>query len=152
MKAWSGTCWWRMFRRDDEGVVMVEAILAVPFLTLLTVGILEFGSAFWQRHQIETGLRDAARYMARCRHSQADCELVARNLAYYGTSATGTTLRVPNWKPSTGAITFVTTTVGAQKNIEAGTTQTLVHSPLFGWLGIDDITVTLDHNERIIGW
>ena len=71
-------------RRERDGAAMTEAILAVPILIMLAFGMLEFGSLFWQREQIETGLRDAARYMARCRHDTAVCQTVARNLAYYG--------------------------------------------------------------------
>ena len=55
------------FFAERDGVAMTEAIVAVPFLFLFAVGVLEFGALFWQREQIETGLRDAARYMARCR-------------------------------------------------------------------------------------
>ena len=50
-----------VFLRDEEGIAMTEALIAVPFLTFLAVAVLEFGSLFWQREQMETGLRDAAR-------------------------------------------------------------------------------------------
>ncbi|MFB2608471.1 TadE/TadG family type IV pilus assembly protein, partial [Rhizobium phaseoli] len=53
------------FWRREEGAVLAEALLAIPFVTLFAAGILEFGSIFWQRMQIDAGLRDAGRYLSR---------------------------------------------------------------------------------------
>jgi len=150
----------RSFLADEEGVAMTEALLAVPLLTLIAAGTLEFGAVFWQREQIETGLRDAARYMARCRHgvdpanlpSTTNCQTVARNLAYYGSSSATTALRVPNWKPTTSAITFTDTTTGGRVYVKATTTHNILHSPIFGFLGIDGITITANHSQRKVGW
>ena len=36
------------FWRQEEGAVLAEALLAVPFVTLFAAGILEFGNIFWQ--------------------------------------------------------------------------------------------------------
>ena len=142
---------------DNEGAVLTEALLVVPFLTILAAGILEFGNVLWQREQIETGLRDAARYMARCRqgtswHTVGECEGWARNLAYYGSTASGGPLRVPDWNATNSPITFSTVDTGKQEIITATTAHQLVHSPLFSALGIDTITVSADHEQRVIGW
>lgn len=131
---------------------MTEAILVVPFLTFFAVAILEFGGMLWQREQIVTGLRDAVRYVARCRHADATCDSNARNIAYYGSVSSGGTLRVPGWRADTSPITITRTPQTAQDVVTASTTHTILHSPLFGFLGIDDITVTLDHQQRDIGW
>jgi Flp pilus assembly protein TadG len=150
------------FLSDEDGIAMTEALLAVPFLTLLAAGMLEFGSVFWQREQIETGLRDAARYMARCRHglsaslpSNTNCQTVARNLAYYGSSAATTALRVPDWNATNSPITFsftATTPVCAVDNVTATTTHNILHSPIFGFLGIDEITISANHSQKMICW
>ena len=142
----------RAFLADEEGIAMTEAIIAVPLLTLIAAATLEFGAVFWQREQIETGLRDAARYMARCRHVAATCQQTARNLAYYGSSTATTALRVPNWKAANSAITFAETTTAGRVYVTATTTHNILHSPIFGVLGIDQITVTSNHNQRKIGW
>ena len=55
------------FWQKEEGAVLAEALLAVPFVTLFAAGILEFGNIFWERMQIDAGLRDAGRYLSRCR-------------------------------------------------------------------------------------
>ncbi len=139
-------------RHENEGAAMVEALLALPVLTMLAFGMLEFGSMFWQREQIETGLRDAARYMARCRHEVNTCETTARNLAYYGSVAAQAQPRVPNWEPAASPITFVESANDTQTVVTASTTHQLVHSPLFGFLGIDEITITAWHDQRVMGW
>lgn len=139
-------------RKENEGGAMVEALLALPVLTMLAFGMLEFGSMFWQREQIETGLRDAARYMARCRHEADTCETTARNLAYYGSVAAQAQPRVPNWLPVESPITFLETSGETQTVVTASTTHQLVNSPLFGFLGIDEITITSWHDQRVIGW
>ncbi|MDN3720591.1 hypothetical protein QW131_18365 [Roseibium salinum] len=117
----------------------------------------------WQREQITTGLRDAVRYVARCHtntdpdtdpliRDEAACDATARNIAYYGSVSGSGTLRVPGWDAATSPITIIRTSQAAQDVVTASTTHTILHSPLFGFLGIDDITVTLDHQQRDIGW
>ncbi|MGB3901057.1 MAG: TadE/TadG family type IV pilus assembly protein [Mesorhizobium sp.] len=140
----------RVFLHDDEGVAMTEALIAVPFLTFLAVAVLEFGSLFWQRQQMETGLRDAARYMARCRHTSG-CDTTARNLAYYGNSSGTGVLRVPNWDAATSPIEF-TNPGGIGGVISAASTHQLANSSLFGWLGVGPIIITINNNQRRIGW
>ncbi|MBT8458711.1 MAG: pilus assembly protein, partial [Boseongicola sp.] len=57
----------RKIAKEQDGVVLVEALLALPILSLITFGILEFGNVMWQRQQLQVGVRDAARYWTRCR-------------------------------------------------------------------------------------
>lgn len=139
-------------RDESDGGAMVEALMALPILTVLAFGMLEFGSMFWQREQIETGLRDAARYMARCRHESDTCEATARNLAYYGSVGALANPRVPNWEPGDSPITFQEASGQTQTVVKATTTHQLVNSPLFGFLGIDEITITSWHDQRVMGW
>jgi Flp pilus assembly protein TadG len=140
----------RVFLRDEEGIAMTEALIALPFLTFLAVAVLEFGSLFWQREQMETGLRDAARYMARCRQASG-CDTIASNLAYYGNSNGSGALRVPNWNATNAPITFSNPS-GVGGTVSATSTHTLANSPLFGWLGIDAIVITVNNDQRRIGW
>ena len=142
------------FFAEQGGVAMTEAIVVVPFLTLFAVGVLEFGALFWQREQIETGLRDAARYMTRCRHDTAVCEATARNLAYYGSSANTGVLRVPSWNAANSPIDIPppVTTLGGQQIITVSTTHDLTNSPHFGLFGTDEISISARHNQRVIGW
>ncbi|MER9410414.1 MULTISPECIES: TadE/TadG family type IV pilus assembly protein [unclassified Mesorhizobium] len=148
------------FHRDEHGAVLAEALIIVPFVTLFSVGILEFGNMFWEKEQVETGLRDAARYLGRCQPSNAlsgyvsQCsETVAQSIAYYGTSdPAATTLRVPGWSPGGSTIAFATVTRSGEKVVVASTSLAYSASPLFGWLGIAGITIEAYHEERYIGW
>jgi hypothetical protein len=141
--------------RDQSGAVLAEALIVVPFITLFSVGVLEFGNMFWQKEQVETGLRDAARYLARCQKTAsfaAACNAAtARNIAFYGTASPGVSdgLRVSGWGPSADDITFSEPESGV---IRASTAHSYVNSPLFGWLGLDAITIEAYHDERYIGW
>lgn len=142
------------FARDERGSVLAETLLVIPFLTLLAAGILEFGQIFWQRQQIETGLRDAARYMARCRHDAAICQATARNLAYRGTVDGSGPLRVPNWPGASETITFTFTytNTGDKDSVTAQTVHTMIESPVLAWLGLGEIAVTANHSQRVIKW
>lgn len=146
------------FATSESGVVMTEALLAVPFLTLFSVGVLEFGAVLWQREQIETGLRDAARYVARCRTSASDatvpgsCLTVARNLAYRATVDTSGSLRVSGWDAGTSNIVFTYPALGAETGVTATTTHQMISSPMFGILNISALSVTISHTQRRLGW
>ena len=90
------------FAKSESGAVLVETIIAVPVMTLLTFGILEFGNMMWQRQQLQVGVRDAARYLSRCKGSTnfpgSGCSIaIARNIAFYGNPAGTGPARVPGW-------------------------------------------------------
>jgi hypothetical protein len=144
------------FWRREEGAVLAEALLAVPFVTLFAAGILEFGNIFWERMQIDAGLRDAGRYMSRCRPASGTyvptCnQATARTIAFYGTQspAAGAKPRVPGWQD---AADITIAGPDADGNITLSTAHLYQTSPLFGWLGIDAITINSFHEERYIGW
>lgn len=152
------------FATSESGVVMTEAILAVPIITLLSVGVLEFGAVLWEREQIDTGLRDAARYVGRC-HATASgalsvgaCEGYARNLAYTATIDGSGSLRVAGWTAGTSNIVFTYPVISTDPKLSvtigatATTTHKMITSPLFGFLGIGDLTVTMAHTQPKLGW
>lgn len=146
----------RAFWRQQEGVVLTEALIAVPFVTLFAAGILEFGNIMWERMQIDAGLRDAGRYLSRCRPTsgtyEASCtQATAKMIAFYGTQspAAGAKPRVAGWnEPGDIAIS----PVDADGNITVSTAHNYETSPLFGWLGIEAITIRSSHEERYMGW
>lgn len=142
------------FRSREDGAVLTEALVAVPFVTLFAAGILEFGNIFWQRMQIDAGLRDAGRYMSRCRPrpdpNEPTCGETAKKIAFYGTQASGAALRVPRWGENLDDITIIP--VDADGTIIVQTAHVYESSPVFSWLGINGITITSSHEERYIGW
>src|ERR1700681_141121 len=89
--------------RDREGSALVEGALLLPVLCALMFGIYEFSWLFYQQHLISTGLRDAARYLARssdpCNGASPNwlaAEDDAKNLATTG-SINGGDARVKGW-------------------------------------------------------
>lgn len=152
----------RKFAFAREGSVLVETMIAVPVVTILTVGVLEFGNIFWQRQLVQTGVRDAARYWSRCRDSTvqfpAVCNVdIARNIAFYGNPAGTGTLRVPNWhRPEDLVITPAQgdfpSPPGPADLVTVTGRLLYANSPMFGLLDLEPITLSYTHSERYMGW
>ena len=52
-------------RSDERGAALLEMALMLPFLFALIFGIFEFGNFFSQYQLVQSGARDAARYLSR---------------------------------------------------------------------------------------
>jgi Flp pilus assembly protein TadG len=55
----------RAFCGDTRGSALLEGTVLTPFLCVLLFGVYEFSNFFYQQHLVSTGVRDAARYLAR---------------------------------------------------------------------------------------
>ena len=55
----------RSLVRDSDGTALVEGAIVLPVLMTLLLGVYEFSFYFYQQQLITTGVRDAARYLAR---------------------------------------------------------------------------------------
>lgn len=151
------------FRRSTSGAILVEALIVVPVVVVFAVGVAEFGSIFWQRHQLQAGVRDAARYMARCTEVPAtasNCDpAIARNIAFFGTpTLTATTPhRVRGWYEN-GTLEFKTIEVknsaGTKVDMLVQVTgrATYTGSGLIGLIGLAKVDFAYSHQERFIGW
>jgi Flp pilus assembly protein TadG len=100
----------RLFRRNEAGAVAVEVTVAIPFLVFLTAGIVEYGRMIYTTQLLQTGVRDAARYLASlpglpgASSALRDAaEARARRLAATG-SITGGPLRVAGWSADAAGI------------------------------------------------
>jgi len=67
--------------KDEEGSALLEAAIVIPVLFSLVFGTLEFSFYFFQQHLVATGVRDAARYLARTDPADANARITAQNLA-----------------------------------------------------------------------
>ncbi|MGG7646072.1 TadE/TadG family type IV pilus assembly protein [Rhodovulum sp. YNF3179] len=147
------------FRRSQRGSVLVETIVVLPVITIFSIGLLEFGTILWQRHQIQTGVRDAARYLSRCTYDAATCSKIAKNIAFYadplGTAATPTPgERVPGWNGSPASEFQVTPATPAIGDVITVYAQTAYRgSPLFSALGLEE-TIELEyyHQTQVFGF
>jgi Flp pilus assembly protein TadG len=151
----------RRFAASDRGTVLTETIIAVPLLTILAIGMLEFGNMLWQRHQLQVGVRDAARYWARCRPTidgtafMPCSQNIARNLAFYGNPAGTGPLRVPGWD-NASELTITPATPPATPTATSLVTATgnfpYQGSPLISVLGLGTIRLSYTYTLRYNGW
>lgn len=146
----------RNISHDESGVVLVEALLVLPLLSLLTFGILEFGNMLWQRQQLQVGVRDAARYWSRCRPSFHNCSPeIARNIAFYGNPAGAGNPRVPGWDADSELeITpgSPSTTPSASDIVMVRGTVTYQGSPLFDAVLSEPVSIGYWTTMRYLGW
>jgi Flp pilus assembly protein TadG len=156
--------WPLRFAGDARGTAAVEAGLAFPFIVLFGAGLFEYGSLFYNFELIQTGVRDAARYLSRVRDPVA-AEAAARNLALRGTvDATGT-LRIRWWQAADIQITYETTpnpvNEATGRRLYRGRDPLVVvrvatafdHNGLglLNAVGLGPVRVTAAHEERYVG-
>ena len=111
-------CGRRGLRQDHSGTAMLELVIILPALLVIGLGVIEFGNLIFQRHMIENGVRDAARFIAGMPGCGTPDEAVRKqdgaDLATYGEirRITGNQnpnpdppLRVPGWSLATTDIT-----------------------------------------------
>ena len=91
--------------KDNRGASLVEMTLVTPLLISLAFGFIEFGTAFYQYQLMTTGIKDAARYLARVDDPLAEQDK-GKELAVYGAIG-GTTKRVPWWDVGVVNVSFV---------------------------------------------
>ncbi|TPI54095.1 pilus assembly protein [Mesorhizobium sp. B3-1-3] len=155
----------RRFQGDESGIALVEAAITIPLVLLLSVGVFEFSNVLNTRLLLEAGVEDAARYMARCSSDWDTCKGRAQNLAANGAVVSGNA-RVAGWLPPTVTITK---TSKAATDVATGTQLYLSNTstvdvvdvstsysyPDFGflsYLGFGALTLSVSHQERVIGW
>jgi len=146
------------FLWGTEGALLTETLIVVPVVTIFSVGILEFGNVFWQRHQVQVGVRDAARYWSRCRGIapfNTCSQTIARNLAFYGNPAGTGAPRVPGWTTAAGlTITPAVPPSNPPRNALVTVTGTHVYtgSPLMRLIDLEAFSFSYTHNQRYMGW
>jgi Flp pilus assembly protein TadG len=160
----------KFFCHADDGAAMAETIIVAPLIVIFLAGILEFGAFMYAKLQVELGLRDAARYLARCPGVSYGCtEDIARNIAVYGTIVAGSAgdervkgmtkaaINVVN-DPSDTPDRSVDNSAGAYNGpatiqiIRVGTTFDYPGGTLLGLTGLPFLTVRAFHEERYLSW
>jgi Flp pilus assembly protein TadG len=149
---------------DENGIAVVEAAVTFPFLAMLSFGLIEFGSIFYNFQLVQTGLRDAGRYLSRV-PDLAAAEGDARRLATTGSILPDQPARVKWWSGGQVQISYRSVanprdaTTGL-RNFRAGDTVTVVDVStsvayaglgFLSSLGLGPITITAKHEERYIG-
>ncbi|CDX20159.1 TadE family protein [Mesorhizobium plurifarium] len=156
----------RRFKRDDDGAILVEMTLLTPFVLLLAAGVFEFGNILNTRMLLDAGVRDAARYMARCSSDWDTCSGYATNLAVKG-AITGGSARVTGWTadeveikkikslqaidPATGTELYLSATSNVDV-VQVKTSYPYTGVGLWSYLGFGQLTLSVFHQERVLGW
>jgi Flp pilus assembly protein TadG len=154
----------RSLWRNSEGSALVEGALVVPILCTLLFGVFEFSWLFYQQHLISTGIRDAARYIARTANpNDVTIQTGAKNLATTG-AIDGNTARVGGWWTHDVTISYasVGNPVGVNgltpfrggaviQSVTVSTTFAVPSLGFFALLGLKPPAFTVSHQERIIG-
>jgi Flp pilus assembly protein TadG len=153
--------------QDTEGSALVEAAVVMPMIIPLVLGVLEFSWYFHKQQLVESGVRDAARYLARTSAADSDANPCnnatslsnAQSIAVYGVITGGGTARVPGWTTGSVIITcpsFPNTAgsyLGATTIYRVTVTTTFV-DPALGFFTLLNLTVpnlSASHTERSIG-
>jgi Flp pilus assembly protein TadG len=154
----------RALRCNVDGSALVEGAVLLPLLFVLLFGVYEFSWYFYQQHLVSTGLRDAARYLARV-NSPCDAnspvwpieEAYAKNLATTGSIAGGAA-RVKGW--TAGMVALRCTAIdnpGAYRGgevIHVITASSRFSDPSLGFfalLRLPPPAISAAHSERAIG-
>jgi Flp pilus assembly protein TadG len=155
---------------DQRGSALLEGAIVLPVLFVLMFGVYDFSWYFYQQHLITTGVRDAARYLAR---SSSPCDANspawaadaanAGNLATTG-YVTGGAARVKGWLAGMVTIDCVPfdnragvdglRTYRGDVVIYVVTVSTRFADPSLGFfriLGLPSPTITVSHSQRVIG-
>lgn len=86
--------------RNVKGAAMLEVAILAPVLLVLGLCATDLAVYLYQRHIVITGIRDAARYVARYGASNSTIILEAQRIAVYGSPGATTSPRIANWSTS----------------------------------------------------
>jgi Flp pilus assembly protein TadG len=152
---------------DVRGTALIEGAIALPVLFLLFFGVFEFSWYFYEQHRVSTGIRDAARYIARSENLiwtstpptipaavACNAQLLAVNGDISG-SCPSTGSRVAGWSTSDVQIPPPTSVAcvcqgGAMQVVTVSTSFTPTNLGFFGFLNIGPFAIIISHTERII--
>jgi len=144
------------FSAAESGAALVEAAVVLPVFLTLVGGVYEFGFFLYQEQLVNSGVRDAARYLALTADpTSVNNQSNARNLAVSG-SISGGTSRVAGWDVSDVSVS-VTSIDNATESYGGGAVVQIVtvstsfagHTLGFlGLLGLKSPTISAYHQER----
>ena len=158
------------FRADQAGAALVEMTIITPLMLVLAAGVFEFSNIIQTKLLIEAGLRDGARYFARCDNGSnfAACETSSKNIAATGQPTSGGTARVTDWADTmvsvgyaqeidvavidvdTGAENYRSAS-GVIRVVRVSTAYPYSGTGLWGFLGFGALTIAAAHEERVLG-
>jgi hypothetical protein len=143
--------------REQGGAALTETIVVLPVMIVFMAGILEFSAFLYTKLQVETGLKEAARYLARCPAGEPCDDTSARRIAVYGTPDGSGNKRAWGWSDDASVIAISTWSPAAWAHstefdvVQVSTTFTYPGSPIIQAIGLNGLTIAARHQERVIG-
>lgn len=141
----------------------MEAAIAVPVVLILMVGAIEYGNLLYNTNLIQTGLRDAARYLARVDDPLQRAH-EAKSLAVTGTISGSAPARVAWWQEGDITISWRSLTnkpdAEGRRPLRGGDEVFVVRVATevdyrglgaLNALGRDALRLAFTHEERVVG-
>ncbi len=140
--------WLNRFRRDEQGVSLLETAIVVPILLVLFAGVAEFGRYFYEYTTLAKASRLGARYLASksVKSEKFDYKAIAKNIVVYGNEAGSGEPLLDGLLPANVDIEYAGGTAG----VPATVTVTIInypHEPIFdlgALLNNDDLSLAID--------
>lgn len=81
--------WLNRFRRDEQGVQLLELAIVLPIMMMMFASLAEFGRYFYEYSTAAKGARLGARYLASksATSNAKDWEAIAKNIVVFGNAA-----------------------------------------------------------------
>jgi len=123
--------WLNRFRREEQGVQLVELAIVLPIMLLLFAGLAEFGRYFYEYTTAAKAARAGARYLAsKSVTSKTDWKTNAKNMVVFG-NTTGSGDRVlPRMGVENVQVEYVGGTTGVPDMVKVSIVN-YKHEPLF---------------------
>jgi Flp pilus assembly protein TadG len=139
--------WLNRFRRDEQGVQLLELAIVIPIMMVMFAGIAEFGRYFYEFTTLAKASRVGARYLAsKSVTSSTNYQLVAKNIVVYGNAAgTGSPI-LDGLTTDNVSVTYQGGTSGLPETVTVSITG-YEHDPLFdlgGLLNNDALSLAIE--------
>jgi Flp pilus assembly protein TadG len=123
--------WLNRFRRDEQGVQLLELALVLPILLLLFGGVAEFGRYFYEYTTVAKGARLGARYLASksVTSTTTNWEANAKNIVVYGNVAGSGSPILTGLSTSNVTVTYQGGTAGVPDTVTVSITD-YKHQPV----------------------
>jgi len=145
--------------KDLRGAALIEGAIVLPVLFVLIFGVFEFSWYFYNQHRVSTGIRDAARYIARSHNSPSDATLQAnaKNLATMG-DVSGGAQRVAGWAAGDVTISIsapvactpVACRGGPMQDVVVSTSFTPTNLGFLQFLQVGPFPINISHSQRLV--
>ncbi len=147
------------FLRTRCGSAAIEFALIVPFVLLVMTAVIDYGRALSHRNTVEKGVRAGAMLAARSDDPMTADQLVSvQNMVKTGTIDGSADFLVSGWSEAGATVTITSTNFSGSGVTNLAVIEVAASVPyvallpgLAGFFGLNDITITVSHEQAHIG-